>query len=170
MGRMCSVCERILAYSAFARYKRARDGRAPQCKECRKIADSKHYWSTVEEHKIAWQEWKEKNRPAKPKKARSESYYAQIGKERTQRKNLQKGNVPSDCKEFLIEIYGDLCMNPFCTRKITDSNSLTLDHVVPLRNGGLHCISNMQLLCKGCNSAKSNKHSADFRLIKVYDG
>lgn len=36
-------------------------------------------------------------------------------------------------------------------------NSATLDHVVALANGGLHCYDNVQTLCHSCNSAKGNR-------------
>lgn len=44
---------------------------------------------------------------------------------------------------------------PFCARCGRCGN-LTLDHVVPLSKGGAHRLSNLQLLCRECNTAKGD--------------
>lgn len=40
-----------------------------------------------------------------------------------------------------------------------------LDHIVPISLGGTHTKDNTQLLCKSCNSSKSNKHANDQMLL-----
>jgi len=37
------------------------------------------------------------------------------------------------------------------------SNYATLDHVIPLNKGGLHCYENVKIACKSCNSEKSDR-------------
>lgn len=39
---------------------------------------------------------------------------------------------------------------------IQPPNYATLDHLVPLIHGGLHCYDNVKIACKSCNSAKSD--------------
>lgn len=47
-----------------------------------------------------------------------------------------------------------------------DMRSPTLDHIIPISKGGDHTRANTQLLCNGCNCAKSNKVGGDqLRLI-----
>ena len=49
---------------------------------------------------------------------------------------------------------------PWCSHCRTEggpSNPLTADHVVPLGQGGLNVRSNMQTLCRSCNSAKRDR-------------
>lgn len=57
----------------------------------------------------------------------------------------------------LCEQYGNRCLR--CNR--TDL-PLTVDHVKPLIQGGTSDISNIQPLCKSCNSSKGDKH-IDYR-------
>lgn len=37
------------------------------------------------------------------------------------------------------------------------SDDLTIDHIVPMALGGAHEISNVQLLCRGCNARKKQR-------------
>lgn len=37
------------------------------------------------------------------------------------------------------------------------ANAPELDHIIPLARGGEHSYRNTQLLCRACNSAKSDK-------------
>lgn len=83
------------------------------------------------------------------------------------RKNDLIGYVPSDYWQILCELYGEHCINIDCVRQITRNNPLSLDHIIPISKGGLHDISNFQILCKSCNSSKFTK-VIDYRPFKYY--
>lgn len=67
-----------------------------------------------------------------------------------------EGDMPDDWKEILLALYGPACL---CCKEV---KPLTLDHVVPISKGGLHTLSNAQLLCLRCNSVK-NARFIDYR-------
>lgn len=52
--------------------------------------------------------------------------------------------------------------------KCTDYFQLTIDHIVPLSEGGKNIPSNMQTLCQVCNQYKGNQ-TIDYRTI-LYPG
>lgn len=49
---------------------------------------------------------------------------------------------------YICDVDTNLAQSPF------DSASATVDHVVPLTQGGSHTLSNMRCACLGCNSRK----------------
>lgn len=58
---------------------------------------------------------------------------------------------------LLLEQYGNKCLS--CER---DDVVLTQDHIIPLSQGGINEITNIQPLCGPCNSSKGTK-TIDYR-------
>ena len=46
-------------------------------------------------------------------------------------------------------------LQPYCSI-CKATNDLTVDHIIPLSSGGLTVESNLQVLCRGCNSSKGS--------------
>lgn len=61
-----------------------------------------------------------------------------------------------DVRIAVFELYGNKCLCCGTEEKIT------IDHVVPVKKGGVNELSNMQPLCKSCNSRKSTS-TTDYR-------
>jgi len=49
-----------------------------------------------------------------------------------------------------------------CLRCLTTAD-LTLDHIVPISQGGTNAEDNLQTLCRRCNGAKASKNTIDHR-------
>jgi hypothetical protein len=64
------------------------------------------------------------------------------------------GGVPESVRVAVIERDGKRCLRCRSTR------DLTVDHIVPRSRGGSNDESNLQTLCRKCNSAKNNRISA----------
>ncbi len=76
--------------------------------------------------------------------------------------NYDRNYSPSDLKKFrvqLVKMYGEKCM---CCNS---TEHISVDHIKPysLYKQLSLDLDNLQLLCRSCNSKKSNKHSTDYR-------
>lgn len=76
---------------------------------------------------------------------------------RKQYKRKGGGVLPNGAFGILVSMYGALC------GRCKSETDLTVDHVVPISLGGKSNIENLQILCRSCNSSKSNRSSADYR-------
>lgn len=87
---------------------------------------------------------------------RGRAHYSEIN---NRRRALHK-NAPGKytAEEFLelCELFGNVCL------ACGEETQLTADHVIPLAKGGSNDISNIQPLCRSCNS-KKHTQSTDFR-------
>jgi len=85
------------------------------------------------------------------------------------RKNTHEANRRAKNRlaegSFTPQEWTDLCgeYRNLCLRCL-QSKPLTRDHVIPLSQGGSNWITNIQPLCKECNSAKGTK-STDYRVL-----
>ena len=106
----------------------------------------------------------------------------------TKEKRIAYGGylVKTGSKRYEVFRKSLVCANPNCGREISyavlqchhidegkgfghfnffseDGVLMTKDHIIPLSKGGKDHISNLQTMCKFCNSAKDNK-------VRVLDG
>ena len=147
------------------------------CKEChaewekgRKALHSKTYGKVYakarraknpEVYRQKTREWRaanlEKARAIEAKYAKENpARRAAIGQAYRARKRNAKGRYTVEQWEALCAQYGNVCLCCKLTRK------LTVDHIIPLSQGGSNGIENIQPLCKSCNSSKGAK-TIDFR-------
>lgn len=72
--------------------------------------------------------------------------------------------IPVEVRRYLLERNNYRCQS---CGKATQEGELTVDHIIPLANGGSNDISNLQTLCRSCNSRK--KHSFDSRFDRYFN-
>ena len=60
--------------------------------------------------------------------------------------------LPKKLRDSILKKYKFTCQH--CGLK----EKLTIDHIKPVSRGGTNKSSNLQVLCKSCNSKKSNKY------------
>ena len=58
-----------------------------------------------------------------------------------------------------------LYRNPYC--EICGKVATEVDHIVPIRKGGLNELDNLQSLCKSCHSRKTAKYDGGFGKRKI---
>lgn len=178
--KRCSVCHEVLPLSCFSPSKSS-------CKACRSKKSNDYNKKHREQHnqnnanyrrshletiRQLIKSWKKRN-PNKQKE-----YYAKDPERSLSRNSLWRKNNPEKIKVYdskrraskkyaegsytaddwiaLCEKYENRCL---CCKQ---RKPLTADHVLPLAKGGSNDISNIQPLCKSCNSAKGTKY-IDYR-------
>ena len=82
-----------------------------------------------------------------------------IDRRRRARKQHAEGEFTNQEWQALKASYNHTCL---CCGQREPEIQLTPDHVIPLAKGGSNAISNIQPLCKSCNSAKGAK-TTDYR-------
>lgn len=83
-------------------------------------------------------------------------YYSQKARRRRAMRHNAPGSHTAEEFAALCDKYGSRCLR--CGEK----RELTVDHVIPLSQGGGDDIANIQPLCDPCNKAKATK-STDYR-------
>lgn len=72
--------------------------------------------------------------------------------------------IPASVRKYVLQRNNYQCQR--CGKKDTEAK-LNIDHIVSLATGGSNDISNLQVLCSGCNQRK--KHHFDSRFRRYYD-
>jgi 5-methylcytosine-specific restriction endonuclease McrA len=156
--KTCTKCGNPKPISSFSRNKNKPDGLHIWCKECANASAKdwrsknknyvkSYYIENKAQHSQVHREWVKNNRE---KRVLNEQ-------KRRAHKAVSQGNVTlKDWKE-LVDSYGGHCL---CCGK--SGLKLTMDHIVPLSEGGLHAIDNIQPLCVHCNCTKFTNHT-DYR-------
>lgn len=132
-----------------------------------KAAENKRIWNEKnKEKKKRYNERWRLNNPEKVKEISKASrekrklHYVEMERARcAKRRAIKRGAEGSLSKFDVKEItrrQGGKCA--YCKRK----TKMTIDHIIPLIQGGRHSKENIQMTCARCNSAKGGRHPIEF--------
>ena len=71
--------------------------------------------------------------------------------------------IPDSVREYVYKRNNYQCQS---CGKTNQETQLSIDHIIPLAQGGSNDISNLQTLCLSCNQSK--KHHFDERFRRYY--
>ena len=115
------------------------------CVECIKIHSknaTSYYFRYPERHKAGMRKWQLENRDAKN---------AIEAKRRALKLKAEGSYTSADIQALLLK-QNRICNG--CQKKL---EMYTIDHITPLSRGGSNFPSNLQLLCRSCNSKKRDR-------------
>lgn len=179
--KRCSGCGVWKAKSDYHRNQRTKDGLQPACKVCKNWASYRQRLRTPERLRAQQKAWtiahaaeikkrraeqhrlnREEINAAKREKyantyaAEPQKYLSGVHKRRVLVES--RGSYTQEDWDALCARYGNKCL--WCDVK----TALTVDHVVPLSQGGSNTIDNLQPLCARCNGRKHSR-IMDFRMF-----
>lgn len=178
----CLACGEEKPATEFYTNSSAPGGLSARCKPCRRVQVARHREGNKEHYKQYFRNLEKtekrkqqrtryrrealadserrKKLASRVRSWRQRNHAAAVAQwsRRRAREHGAEGSYTAAEFEALCEVYGNLCLR--CGDK---DAPLTPDHVVPLSLGGSNWISNIQPLCRSCNSRKNVK-VIDYRL------
>lgn len=153
--KACSTCGILRPPHEFVRDKRRTDGLRSNCRGC-------FYTQAKYQRDLAYRQAnpskvREFNTRQREARLRYQRKHPEVGQAvRGRRRARKAGNGPNDLTpsqwRAIKLIYGNRCA--YCGLEL---QRLTMDHVVPIREGGAHTASNIVPACKPCNSSKAHR-------------
>lgn len=130
--KTCSMCKQTKPLELFEKDKRTKDGRGARCKLCRNT----HY-TDPKPYKAFWR---------LNEKQKLYDIPVEITKEEV---------------AMLFDGFEGTCI--YCgVEESEETGTMSLEHIVPMKRGGRHHISNLVIGCKACNSKKNDKTLIEF--------
>ena len=163
LNRRCSVCRVVKNINDFIAHNQNFLGRGYSCKECFRGISKRYYCKNKERVLERSKKWhilnKEKRKEIVARwRTNNPEKWIEVRKIANLNAKIKRlgldGKISSADWESLKKKYNWTC--PSC-KKQEPEVKLTIDHVIPVTKGGDNHVSNLQPLCKSCNSKKYNK-------------
>ncbi|MBV9689685.1 MAG: HNH endonuclease [Ktedonobacteraceae bacterium] len=179
-GEDCRRCEQVLCVGAFNRDKSRKSGLDKYCRECRHTLYSAYYQANADKERSRIRKYHKAHPEQLAKRKRvfyqnnpeyNQTYlkawyqgnrerHKFYRKTRRARKRNAEGSFTTQEWAALKSRYEHKCL---CCGKSESEVLLSIDHVVPLSQGGANKADNIQPLCLSCNKKKGTK-AIDYRL------
>mgnify|MGYP000435089036 CR=1 FL=1 len=173
--KVCVDCSKELLIDRFYVSKLNKGGRATCCKACsalrNKISSSKKDQNELREQRKAYKtkhreelKVKAKARRVLKRVAMTAEQLAEFRRKRLEGKRIHRARKYGSGGRHSEAQWQQLLI--LCEHKCVacgTSEDITRDHIVPLSRGGSDDISNIQPLCRACNSAKNKYKIVDYR-------
>lgn len=174
--KQCTKCKNTFEITLFCIDKTARGGRHPWCRSCRSKKRMEWFRSHKDMHHKSYNEWYARNQPEQRQRIRlwhkenrewMRNYIKEwkilnpdkVREYHAIRDERLVGDLTLDDWREIKEKYNYTCLS---CKRIEPEILLTIDHVIPVVEGGLHTKANIQPLCRSCNSIKWRK-TIDYR-------
>jgi len=163
-SKCCSRCKEIKALDEFHIKRRSKDGHSPHCKVCeieRQRQYRKNHYGEYLAIKRRYRNTHQKEIASCRKlyyETHSDSVLATVHRYRAR---IAGVSIEDFDARDVWQYWGNICA--YCG----STENLTLDHIVPLSNGGAHSPDNLCVACRFCNSSKSNKGLTEWMLWKA---
>ena len=131
----------------YQRRHRARMGEEERRRRWRE-EKRRQYWSDPDEARA-----RERSRVKSPARKASTARAVQV--HRARKRDQFVSEVSAEDMERMMREQGGACAARGCGRMLSEGRHL--DHIMPLKLGGTHEPSNVQLLCPTCNMEKGSK-------------
>lgn len=162
-SKICSICK--IEKSIFDFYKTSNAGLFSYCKSCHKQKALDWKINNPERRKAIDKKNGSKWAKDNPEKNRLKAnQWAKDNPEKVANKYHKRKATLQNCKSFyirnsfLIKLYKSNCV--ICG----SAENIEADHIIPISRGGIHGESNLQPLCKNCNSSKGAKTMSEWLL------
>lgn len=177
--KRCGHCKESKSEECFGKDRSTKDGLKKTCKECLNAMYRDYHHRHPERAKERDKRWlqnpanrikrcemskriywrnPEQSRVKSNALKRTEKGKARVCRYNSTRRcaNSSQGNdLRADEIDLLLKHQKGRCAR--CQKMFSDKLPVTVDHIIPLSKGGNLTLSNVQLLCRSCNSIKNDK-------------
>ena len=167
--KTCTKCGETKALDEFHADKSKRYGKCSQCKACQrkynqtpKAKACQRKYEQTPEYKARRCEYQRAYSKTPKEKARGNANMRAKRHRRKARLASVENTLTREQIHAVFEAYGNKCVDCGTT------DTLTIDHILPISKGGPNTAKNIRPLCLSCNSSKGARDADTFQRALVH--